>query len=134
MRIGICAGAALCMALACRSARAQSGGSTVLGGAAPTALQFKPIDMTNVVVAPSLTTSQNPFSFGNIFRRLTIPGGTPLQGVSALPSPSSFPTYTNARMVGTPPYQIGNPMAARFPFLPVIPILNPVKPITPGNP
>jgi hypothetical protein len=91
-----------------------------------------PIDMSNLVVAPSMTTTQSRFSFAGIFRRLTTPGAQPLQGVSPLPSPSSFPTYPNATMVGTPPYQLGNPAAARFPFLPVIPILNPIKPITPG--
>jgi hypothetical protein len=134
MRIGVCAAAALGVAMATGSARAQSSFATVLGGPPTSAIQNKPIDMSNLVVAPNMATNQSNFSFSSIFRHLSITGAKPIQGVSALPKPSSFPTYPNGQMVGTPPYQLGAPAAARFPFLPVIPILNPVKPITPGNP
>jgi hypothetical protein len=129
MRFGVCAVAVLGIAVLAAPARAQNSFATVLGGPPPSAIQNKPIDMSNMVVAPSMSTSRSNFSFSSIFRHLSITGAKPVQGVSALPSPSSFPTYPNARMVGTPPYQLGNPMAARFPFLPVMPILNPVRPI-----
>jgi hypothetical protein len=131
MRIGVCAGAVLCAAAAVGPARAQSGASTILGGPPPSAIRQVPIDTSKLVVAPSMTTSQSAFSLTGIFRRITSPGLPTSQGVSALPSPSSFPStrYPSGKMVGTPPYQLGNPQAARFPFLPVIPILNPIKPI-----
>jgi hypothetical protein len=134
MRIGVCAAAVLGVAMAAGSARAQIGSaSTILGGPPPSMIQNKPIDMTHLVATPSMATTQSNFSLASLFRKLTTPGATPTQGTSSLPSPASFPTYSNAKMVGTPPYQLGNPMAARFPFLPVIPILNQVKPITPGG-
>jgi hypothetical protein len=134
MRNGVWAAVTIWAIAATNPAHAQSSLNNPLGGPSPANIQFKPIDMSTVVATPSLATQNNTFSFSNLFHRLTVPGAKPLQGVSPLPSPSSFPTYPNAQMVGTPPYQLGNPAAARFPFLPVIPILNPIKPITPGNP
>jgi hypothetical protein len=133
MRIGVLAATAICAIAATGTARAQSGASTILGGAAPSSIQFKPIDMSSVVATPTLTTQNSNFSFSTLLRRFSIPGLPAKQGISPLPAPSTFPStsYTNAKMVGTPPYQLGDPRAARFPFLPVIPVLNPIVPITP---
>ncbi len=136
MRIGVWGAAAICAVVAIGPVRAQSAASTILGGPSPASIQFKPIDMSSVVATPNLPTQNTSFNFANMLRRFTLPGVTTNQGVSPLPPPSSFPStsYPNAQMVGTPPYQLGDPKAARFPFLPVIPVLNPIKPITPGNP
>ncbi len=122
MRVGVWAAVALCAAAAAAPARAQSP-ATLLGGPPPSAITFQPIDMTNVVVAPSLLPKTSRFSFANIFRRITSVGST-TPGVSALPDPSTFPTYPSGQMVGTPPYKLGDPKAAKHPFQPVLPVLN----------
>jgi hypothetical protein len=109
MRYSFWAGIVVCAVLSAGTARAQ----TLLGGPAPSALTFQPIDMKNVVVAAQMPTQQSKFNFANMFRRMTIPG-LRQTGVSPLPSPSSFPTYANGKMVGTPPFQIGDPKAAKF--------------------
>jgi hypothetical protein len=123
MRIGICALAALGAAVAAGPVRAQSGASTILGGPPPSAIRQVPVDTTRLVVAPTLASSQNTFSFVSLFRRITIPGASSTRGISPLPSPGSFPSYRSGRMVGTPPYQLGDPKAAKHPFQPVLPVL-----------
>jgi hypothetical protein len=124
MRNGVWAVIVLC-AVAASQARAQSGASTILGGPPPGDIQFKPIDMGNLVVAPSMTGTTQRFNFSSLLRKLTFTGSPTTTGISPLPSPSSFPTYPNAKLVGTPPYQLGDPRAAKYPFKPVPPILNP---------
>jgi hypothetical protein len=64
------------------------------------------------------------FNFSTLLRRLTFTGSPTTKGVSPLPSPSSFPTYPNGKMVGAPPYQLGDPKAAKHPFQPTMPIMN----------
>ena len=124
MRIGVWAGVLVAAVAAAAPARAQNNPfATALGGPPPSAMQFRPIDMTNVVVAPQMPTQQNRFNFSSIFRKLTF-SASPNRGVSQLPSPSSFPTYQNGKMVGAPPYQLGDPKAAKHPFQPVLPILD----------
>jgi hypothetical protein len=109
MRYGVWAAMVLCATLAAGPARAQ----TALGGVDPATMKFQPIDMKNVVVAAPMPTQQNRFNFFNMFRRMTVPGSRQT-GVSPLPSPSSFPSYSSGKMVGTPPFQIGDPKAAKF--------------------
>jgi hypothetical protein len=127
MRKCVWATVAIC-AVAAGQARAQSGASTILGGPPPSAMQFKPIDMSNVVVAPAMSAQQTRFNFSNILRKLTFSGSPSTRGISPLPPASSFPTYPSGKMVGAPPYQLGDPKAAKHPFQPVMPILNP-KPV-----
>jgi hypothetical protein len=124
MRKGVWAAVVLCAAAA-GQARAQSGASTILGGPAPSEMKMVPIDMSNLVVAPTLTAQTQRFNFSTLLRKLTFTGSPTTTGVSPLPSPSSFPTYPNGKMVGAPPYKLGDPRAAKFPFQPVPPILNP---------
>jgi hypothetical protein len=128
MRVGVWAAVALCVAAA-GQARAQSGGlsTTPLGGPPPSAVQFKPIDMSNVVVAPAMSAQQTRFNFSAILRKLSFSTGPTTLGSSPIPIPSSFPStqYPSGKMVGAPPYQLGDPRAARHPFQPVAPITNP---------
>ncbi|HEY1375240.1 MAG TPA: hypothetical protein VGF55_00510 [Gemmataceae bacterium] len=126
MRVGVWVAAAVGLAAAAAPARAQTPFATVLGGPPPSAIQQVPIDMSNVVVAPSLPDRQSRFNFSAILRRLTPSGFPTLTGVSPLPAPGTFPStkYPSAKMVGAPPYQLGDPRAAKFPFQPVMPILN----------
>jgi hypothetical protein len=126
MRVGVCAAAVFCAVVVAGTARAQAPANqfvTALGGPSPSALQFKPIDMKNLVVAPP-NPSQSGFSMASMFRRLPFTGRTSQFGVSNLPAPSSFPTYPNGKMVGTPPYQLGDPKASKFPYIPFLSKLN----------
>jgi len=116
MRYGVWAGIVVYATLAAGPARAQ----TALGGPAPSAITFQPIDMSNKVVNAPMPTQQSRFNFFNMFRRFSIPGRQ-TTGVSPLPSPSSFPTYRNGKMVGTPPTMIGGPNGSNSPFQPVQP-------------
>ena len=76
----------------------------------------------------------NRFNFTALFSKLIVPNYPPTFGVSPLPAPSSFPTYPNFRMVGKPPYQLGNPNAARNPIQPVAPVIpNVSTPVGPGS-
>jgi hypothetical protein len=128
MRIGVWAAVALCAAAA-GEARAQSGASTILGGAPPSSITFKPIDMSNLIVAPAMSAQQTHFNFSTVLRKLTFTNGPTTLGVSPLPSPSSFPStrFPTAKMVGTPPQLIGNPNLSKSPFQPVMPIANPQR-------
>jgi hypothetical protein len=128
MRNGVWAAVALCAAAA-GQARAQSGASTILGGAAPSSLTFKPIDMSNMVVAPGMSAQQTHFNFSSILRKLSFSNGPPTLGVSPLPSPGSFPStkFPSAKMVGAPPQLIGDPKRSQNPFQPVMPIANPQR-------
>jgi hypothetical protein len=116
MRYGVWAAIIVCATLATGPARAQ----TSLGGVDPSAMKFQPIDMKNVVVAAPIPSQQSRFSFSNMFRRMSIPG-LRQTGVSPLPPPASFPTYSSGKMVGAPPTMIGNPKGN---------ILQPVMPTT----
>ena len=61
MRFGVLAATVICAIAATGGARAQSGASTILGGAAPSSIQFKPIDMSSVVATPTFTTQKFEF-------------------------------------------------------------------------
>jgi hypothetical protein len=135
MRFGVWVAAGLCAVWAAAPARAQSSASTILGGASPTSLVFKPIDMSTAVMsAPAIQAQQGRFNFSTIFNKLSLPSPTKIRGTSALPSPSSFPTYPDFKMVGKPPYQLGDPKAAKHPIQPVLPIIpNSSTPVGPGS-
>ena len=60
MRIGGWAAAAICAAVATAPARAQSAASTILGGASPASIKFKPIDMSTIVASISAAPPMNP--------------------------------------------------------------------------
>jgi hypothetical protein len=122
MRVAVWAAAVVVGVAIAAPARAQNF-STALGGPPPSAMQFKPVDMSNLIVAPAMPAQQGRFNFSTMIRKLTS-FGTPTRGVSPLPSPSSFPTYQSWKMIGTPPYQLGDPKAAKHPFTPVMPILD----------
>jgi hypothetical protein len=125
MRKHVWLAVALCAAGA-GQARAQSGASTILGGPAPSDITFKPIDTSNLVVAPTMSATTSRFSFGNLLRRLSFTGGPTVKGVSPLPAPSSFPStrFPSAKMVGAPPSLIGDPNLSKSPFQPVMPIMD----------
>ena len=136
MRLGVWAVAAVCAAGAVGSARAQSlSPSTILGGPPPSAIVQKPIDMKNVIApSPAITAQQSRFNFSAIFNKLIMPGGPTKQGVSPYPNPSKYPSYKDFKMVGTPPYQLGDPKAAKHPFQPAMPIIpNTTTPVGPGS-
>jgi len=124
MRVSVWAAAALCAAALAAPARAQSGASTILGGPPPSAIQFKAIDTSKLVVAPAMSAQQGRFNFGTLLRKMTFTSSPGTRGMSPLPSPSSFPTYQSGKMVGAPPYQLGDSRAAKFPIQPVMPILD----------
>jgi hypothetical protein len=134
MRIGVWAAVALCAAAA-GQARAQSGASTILGGPPPSAITFKPIDMSNLVATPAMSAQQTRFNFSAILRKLTFTGSPTTLGVSPLPSPGSFPStkFPSAKMVGTPPQLIGNPNLSKSPFQPVMPVANPQRVTSSGQ-
>jgi hypothetical protein len=67
---------------------------------------------------------QMRFNFSTLLRKLTFTGSPTTRGISPLPSPSSFPTYSSGKMVGTPPFQLGDPKAAKHPIQPVLPIMD----------
>jgi hypothetical protein len=137
MRFGIWAAAAVYAVWAAGPAHAQMGNqwSTALGGPPPSAIVQKPVDLSHVMApTPGIAAQQNRFNFTALFSKLSIPSFPVKRGVSALPSPSSFPTYPNYKMVGQPPYQLGDPRAATRPFQPVLPIINnPTPPVGPGS-
>jgi hypothetical protein len=125
MRVGVWAAVILCAAAIAAPARAQNNPfATALGGPPPANIQFKPIDMSNLVVAPAMPAQQSRFNFSALIRKLTFTSSPNTRGVSPLPPPSAFPTYPDAKMIGTPPYQLGDPKAAKHPFQPVLPILD----------
>jgi hypothetical protein len=139
MRLGVYTAAVLCAAWAAGPAHAQTGTSftTALGGPPPSAIMQKPIDMTNVIApSPALGAQQSRFNFGALFNKLAVPSFPVVGGTSALPAPSTFPStsYTPFKMVGKPPYQLGDPRAAKYPFQPVLPIIpNNKPPVGPGS-
>src|SRR5262249_8379334 len=125
MRVGVWAAEILCAAAIAGPTRAQDNPfATVLGGPPPSHLTFKPRDISNLVVAPAMPAQQSRFNFSALIRKLTFTDSIKTRGVSPLPPPSAFPTYPDAKMIGTPPYQLGDPKAAKFPFQPVLPILD----------
>jgi hypothetical protein len=122
MRIGVWALAVVGVAVVCGQGRAQSNLTTTpLGGPSPTTIQNVPINVSKLSVAPAMVPSTSNFSFAGFFRRFSIPGTTPTQGISPLPGPSSFPKYPSAKMIGTPPTLLGDPKSAS-PFQPMKPI------------
>ncbi|MFO0810152.1 MAG: hypothetical protein U0746_16145 [Gemmataceae bacterium] len=132
MRKELILGIVVLAALAGR-APAQSSASTILGGASPQNLVNKPIDVSNVVVpTPAISAQQNRFNFSSLFSKLFLPGAQKVRGVSPLPSPSSFPTYKNYQMVGTPPFQLGGTKSN--PIQPAMPVIPGTKsPVGPGS-
>ena len=43
-------------------------------------------------------------------------------------------TYSDFKLVGTPPYQLGNPKAAKHPLQPVLPVIPDAStPVGPGS-
>src|SRR5262245_2923766 len=136
MRILVWAVTACCAIGVAGSARAQTGSaSTILGGPPPSAIQFRQIDLTNVVTpSTAISAQQNRFNFSALFSKLSTPSYPVKNGVSPLPSPSMFPSFPSFKMVGTPPYQLGNPKAAKNPFQPVPPLIpNTKTPVGPGS-
>jgi hypothetical protein len=128
--------AGLCAALAAGPARAQiNSPATILGGPSPSSLVFQPIDTSSAIKsAPGLQAMQNRFNFNSIFNKFTLPSFPLVSGTSALPSPSSYPKYPDFKYVGKPPYQLGDPKAARNAFQPIVPIIPSTKtPVGPGS-
>lgn len=133
--IGVLGGLAL-LALSGRAA-AQTSASTILGGPSPTSIVSKPIDMSRVIAPrPALSAQQNRFSFSAIFSKLIVPSYPPKRGMSAMPLPSTFPSssYNPFKMVGKPPFLIGNPKKAPQSMtvpMPAIPSIG--SPVGPGS-
>jgi hypothetical protein len=124
MRVGVWAAAGLCALAVAVPARAQNQSNpfaATLSGVQPSAITFKPIDMSTMVVNPAQSTTQGRFTLTSLFKRFTIPGFPTTKAVMPLPDPSSFPTYPSAKMVGTPPTLIGNPDLSKSPFQPAMP-------------
>lgn len=98
MRGSIVAVACLVLALTAGRGAAQGLGTPVLGGASPSSLIFKPIDLTSAVVAaPGQTaTLTNRFNFSALFSKLPVPSWPVTRGVSNLPSPSQIPGWNYA--------------------------------------
>jgi hypothetical protein len=118
------------------SAAAQGSASTILGGAAPSSIVFKPIDTSHALAPnPGLAAQQNRFNFSSIFKRLT-PTFPSQRGLSAMPIPSTFPStsYNPFKMVGSPPRLIGDPKTMAMPISVPTPFTPTVKsPVGPGS-
>ncbi len=135
MRYGVWAVAGLCALCASAPANAQSTSFASILGPPPSAIVQKPLDMSNVIApAPALAAQQNRFSFAALFNKLSIPGFPTRQGVSPFPAPSTFPSYPDFKLVGKPPYQLGDPKAAKSRFQPPVPLVpNTKTPVGPGS-
>jgi hypothetical protein len=136
MRFGVWATAVVCAAWAAGPAHAQMGSaSTILGGPPPSAIVQRPIDMSHVIAPTTgMSAQQSRFNFSSIFSKLVMPTYPIKRGISPLPPPSAFPTFPDFKMVGKPPYQLGDQRAAKNPFQPLPPIIpNTKTPVGPGS-
>lgn len=108
--------------------------STILGGPSPRNVTLRPIDVSRTSVPmPAIAAVQNNrFNFTTMFSKLFVPSAQKVRGVSPLPSPSSFPSYKDFMLVGTPPYPIGTRTASPIqPMAPIVP--NTRTPVGPGS-
>jgi hypothetical protein len=111
--------------------------ATILGGVPPSAIQTKPIDTRNVIApTPAISAQQNRFNFSALFTKLAVPSYPIQRGMSPQPIPSSFPSmsYNPFKMVGKPPFLLGDPKKSAQPINVPTPFIPTVKsPVGPGS-